>query len=172
MTWKPIETHPRHNSPFLAAWGAPYLGRISVVYFDGNEICPLDNMTRKWIEWAPIPGNMEDDAIKEERNKIDKLEQCILELEDQLSDYKNKYEFMVNRAAEKNLEGYRELGSRAASAENERDNIIFAHARLKNIASTIISSDALADWAREECDGSPSIRTQLKRELENLKETM
>lgn len=33
------------------------------------------------------------------------------------------YQFMVNRAADEKLDGYRELGKRAADAENERDSL-------------------------------------------------
>ena len=33
------------------------------------------------------------------------------------------YRFMVERAADRRLDGYRELGARAAAAENERDSL-------------------------------------------------
>lgn len=39
-------------------------------------------------------------------------------------DFKAKYEFMVERAANEKLDGYRELGQRAADAENARDKAL------------------------------------------------
>jgi hypothetical protein len=46
------------------------------------------------------------------------------------------YAFMVERAANQHLEGYRELGARAASAENEADRL---RARLRETAQVLIA---------------------------------
>ena len=47
------------------------------------------------------------------------------------------YAFMVKKAADKNLDGYRELGARAASAENEVDRL---RARLRSTAQILIEA--------------------------------
>ncbi len=49
------------------------------------------------------------------------------------------YQFMVDRAANQKLDGYRELGQRAADAENRRDEALAENARLR---------EELADWKR------------------------
>jgi hypothetical protein len=41
------------------------------------------------------------------------------------------YQFMVDRAADEKLDGYRELGARAAAAENERDTLLAQIAQLQ-----------------------------------------
>ena len=41
------------------------------------------------------------------------------------------YRFMVERAADQKLDGYRELGARAAAAENERDKALVELKRMK-----------------------------------------
>jgi len=41
------------------------------------------------------------------------------------------YRFMVERAADQRLDGYRELGARAAAAENERDKALVELKRMK-----------------------------------------
>ena len=43
---------------------------------------------------------------------------------------RKNYQFMVDRAADEKLDGYRELGLRAATAENERDAAVLRVARL------------------------------------------
>lgn len=47
------------------------------------------------------------------------------------------YAFMVKRAADKNLDGYRKLGARAASADNEVDRL---RARLRSTAQILIEA--------------------------------
>ena len=53
------------------------------------------------------------------------------------------YCFMVERAADEKLDGYRELGARVASAENERDSLRRllqeAHAELSTIEAITVS---------------------------------
>lgn len=46
------------------------------------------------------------------------------------------YAFMVERAANQHLDGYRELGARAAAAENEADRL---RARLREVAQVLIA---------------------------------
>jgi len=58
---------------------------------------------------------------------VSDCEQCksfYLELENvtkESDEARANYAFMVERAADENLDGYRELGARCAAAENERD---------------------------------------------------
>ncbi len=47
----------------------------------------------------------------------------VRELETKLDEARRNYQFMVERAADEKLDGYRELGDRAARAENERDQL-------------------------------------------------
>lgn len=62
------------------------------------------------------------------------------------------YQFMVDRAINEKLDGYRELGARAAAAENERDDLRRllqeAHAELATIEAITVSpsdTDGLID---------------------------
>lgn len=51
------------------------------------------------------------------------LNLTIDELRAERDDYRDKYQWMVNRACDEKLDGYRELGRRAADAESERDEL-------------------------------------------------
>jgi len=55
----------------------------------------------------------------------------IAALEVERDEARDRYRFMVERAADASLDGYRELGARAAAAENERDGRVTVeeHAR-------------------------------------------
>jgi Mg2+ and Co2+ transporter CorA len=54
------------------------------------------------------------------------LARALLEALDERDEARRNYQFMVDRVADEKLDGYRELGSRAASAENDRDKILAA----------------------------------------------
>lgn len=63
------------------------------------------------------------------------------------------YRFMVERAADQKLDGYRELGSRAAAAENGRDDLARRLAAAdERIAILVEANDALAEMAKESVD--------------------
>ena len=51
----------------------------------------------------------------------EQLQEEVERLRKDRDDYKAKYEFMVERAANEKLDGYRELGAKCASLEQERD---------------------------------------------------
>ena len=54
------------------------------------------------------------------------IAKALLEALDDRDAARRNYQFMVDRVADEKLDGYRELGSRAASAENDRDKILAA----------------------------------------------
>ena len=54
------------------------------------------------------------------------IAKALLEALDERDEARRNYQFMVDRVADEKLDGYRELGSRAASAENDRDKILAA----------------------------------------------
>lgn len=66
-----------------------------------------------WREMA-VEARQEYDLLRAERDKA-----------------QANYRFMVERAADEKLDGYRELGARAAAAENERDEALAELARMK-----------------------------------------
>jgi hypothetical protein len=53
------------------------------------------------------------------------------------------YAFMVERAANQYLDGYRELGARAAAAENERDELRAENRKLRDVL----------EWVNNQCPG-------------------
>jgi len=53
------------------------------------------------------------------------------------------YAFMVERAVNQHLDGYRELGARAAAAENERDELRAENRRLRDVL----------EWVNNQCPG-------------------
>jgi uncharacterized coiled-coil DUF342 family protein len=55
------------------------------------------------------------------RGDIDDLTRKLTEASRERDEAQANYRFMVERAADQRLDGYRELGQRAATAENERD---------------------------------------------------
>ena len=54
------------------------------------------------------------------------IAKALLEALDDRDAARRNYQFMVDRVADEKLDGYRELGSRAAAAENDRDKILAA----------------------------------------------
>ena len=50
------------------------------------------------------------------------------------------YQFMVDRAADEKLDGYRELGARAANAENERDAAIARAERAERLCVALVDT--------------------------------
>jgi len=60
------------------------------------------------------------------------------------------YRFMVERAADEKLDGYRELGARAAAAENERDEALA-------VIRLILEADCLRSHAFERGDDDASV---------------
>lgn len=62
---------------------------------------------------------------------IKQLITYIDQLEGEFAKAKSDIQEMVKKAADQHLEGYRELGARAAEAENERDTVKAELAKLK-----------------------------------------
>ena len=54
------------------------------------------------------------------------IARALLEALDERDEARRNYQFMVDRVADEKLDGYRELGSRAAAAENDRDKLLEA----------------------------------------------
>jgi len=68
---------------------------------------------------------------QELRARAEKAEAEVERQERRALDAEEKYRWMVEHAADQRLDGYRELGSRAACAENERDAAIAEVERLR-----------------------------------------
>lgn len=60
------------------------------------------------------------------REDIESLNQIVERMTRERDEAQANYRFMVERAANEKLDGYRELGARAAAAENERDDALRA----------------------------------------------
>ena len=54
------------------------------------------------------------------------IARALIEALDERDEARRNYQFMVDRAADEKLDGYRELGSRAAAAENDLDKLLAA----------------------------------------------
>ena len=67
----------------------------------------------------------------QERLAADMLEARCGELIRERDEARANYQFMVDRAANEKLDGYRELGARAAAAENQADELRAEVERLK-----------------------------------------
>lgn len=67
----------------------------------------------------------------------------IAELEKRAETAEANYRFMVERAADAKLDGYRELGERAAAAENERDDL---RKRIKELKSQLADERDQRAW--------------------------
>ena len=75
------------------------------------------------------------------------------------------YKFMVERAADEKLDGYRKLGTRAAAAEEERDKAI---ARAETAEQVMQAVQALHNVAIKERDLARMQVFALKSEIEQL----
>lgn len=70
-----------------------------------------------WVPWSPGTLRHEHDAAYIAAASPD----AILALLDERDALRRERDEMIAKAAAKSLDGYRELGARAAAAENERD---------------------------------------------------
>lgn len=100
----------------------------------------------------------------------------ITELEAERDKAQANYQFMVNRACNEKLDGYRELGSKCASLEEERDVALTEVARLKaeieEASEEISDTQTQADhWASISRDYEIE-RDALKTEVEQLHESL
>lgn len=83
---------------------------------------------------------------------LDAAERCLTETA-RADEAEKNYRFMVERAADQKLDGYRELGARAAAAENGRDDLVRRLAAAdERIAILVEANDALTEMARESND--------------------
>lgn len=64
------------------------------------------------------------DEIAEVLAERDAMQSMLTQATRERDEARRNYQFMVARAADEKLDGYRELGERAAKAENERDAVI------------------------------------------------
>ena len=97
------------------------------------------------------PGESpEDTEIRLLRAKIAELETALKTAEQQRDEARANYAFMVERAADQKLDGYRELGARAAAAEEraERAERERDEARAERDARPDISAEDAAAWVR------------------------
>ena len=82
---------------------------------------------------------LERDEALTSRDTIDKAAECLLEqlgrAEKDRDEAQKNYAFMVERAANEKLDGYRELGARAAAAENSE---LAIRRRIWAVAQTLI----------------------------------
>lgn len=60
----------------------------------------------------------------------------------------DNYQFMVDRAADEKLDGYRDLGARAAAAENDRD------ALLADLPHALGTCGCVVEWWFPPCEAS------------------
>jgi len=72
------------------------------------------------------------------RTALDAHAEVVAELaaaREERDEAQRNYAFMVERAANEKLDGYRELGARAAAAENDRDRLAACVERVRGVAS-------------------------------------
>lgn len=96
-----------------------------------------------------------------------RLDERIQRLTRERDEARANYAFMVARAADQKLDGYRELGARAAAAENERDQL---KARVKELESHELDVSRLTGIVYEadyHCHAGP--RDQVLSEIERLR---
>jgi hypothetical protein len=96
------------------------------------------------------------------------LKKRITELEAERDEARANYQFMVNRACNEKLDGYRELGAKCASLEEERDA---ARAEMKRLRSDKELAEAFASERRIERDAAKAELMGVYAKVERLKAT-
>jgi len=113
-------------------------------------------------EW--LPETLRDDLaaraeIRRLAARVEELEVEVARLTDERDKARGNYQWMVERAADERLDGYRELGARAAASENEVDRLKAEVARLKDAADEPAGwRDDSAPAAYDGATGAPSMR--------------
>jgi len=113
---------------------------------------------RKQIDDWEVPTCIIAEIARQALDEIDKL---VLDIEMHIAD-KGEYldenkaqaeeierlkcdiQTMVNKAADKSLDGYRELGARAAAAENKRDDQAKEIERLREALELIVNDETVS----------------------------
>jgi len=109
-----------------------------------------------WAEGRPIGGRFfcrccdPKGGLTKQWGAVRGLRQRIADLERQLAEAQGNYEFMVRRAADQKLDGYRELGQRAAEQEARAEKAESQARRMKAEARKIHSRWSGEDHARAE----------------------
>ena len=96
-----------------------------------------DKATRFDLDRAGIEAR-ERDAVE-----LVELRAEVVRLRARAEKAEANYAFMVERAVNQHLDGYRELGARAAAAENERDELRAENRRLRDVL----------EWVNNQCPG-------------------
>jgi DNA repair exonuclease SbcCD ATPase subunit len=86
-----------------------------------KELEPLAKL--QWDVARALGMMHEPDNAAEWPASVEQLLGGVAALKERAEKAEKNYRFMVERAADEKLDGYRELGQRAADAENQRDNI-------------------------------------------------
>jgi hypothetical protein len=114
------------------------------VYYEADHASapahPADvaDVVEQWIKVTQARADEADDLraelerVKAERNQA-----------------QANYEWMVQRAADEKLDGYRELGARVAQAEAERDHF---KTQLREASERSLAAEVRLEAARAECD--------------------
>ena len=109
-----------------------------------------------WDEGRPIAGRFfcacctPKGALTKQWAAVRGLRQRIRDLERQLEEAQGNYEFMVRSAADQKLDGYRELGQRAAEQEARAEQAESQLRRMKDEAKAIHKRWVGEDHARAE----------------------
>jgi DNA repair exonuclease SbcCD ATPase subunit len=101
--------------PENAEWGDVWVNKAEYEKLKAERDELLSN-NRTLVE---VAHSYEDDLAQAGKD--------YLALRDEADDWRQKYQFMVDNAANEKLDGYRDLGERAAQAEMERDEATSAH---------------------------------------------
>jgi len=109
-----------------------------------------------WDEVRPVAGRIfcaccrPGASLMERWEATRALREKFAALEAKASEAQENYEFMVQRAAEEKLDGYRELGQRAAGLETRAEAAESVVARMKAEARSIYRRWSGEDHARAE----------------------
>jgi hypothetical protein len=104
---------------------------INCVYC-GHRYGPDDDVK------IPMRGQLEKHIEQCPKHPLSKAKAELSTLRSELEKAKSDIVFMVNKAADNHLEGYRELGRRAAEAENKRDRLRAANRELVEVCKAWI----------------------------------
>lgn len=110
------------------------------VYFRLRDDHGSEDMER-YIRASAVSSQMED-----LHSELSSLRASLSRVTAERDEAIAKVQFMVNRAADEKLDGYRELGARAAAAENDRDEVLCLLDEAIECASHIETSEPDEAW--------------------------
>jgi len=112
--------------------GPPAGGYLDHAHEDRTQT-PVRSPSEEILRYEAACGRLRSLPTREQglRTRAERAEAEVKRQERRALDAEEKYRWMVEHAAAQRLDGYRELGSRAASAENERDVAIAECERLR-----------------------------------------